>query len=91
MSIIAIDRNSVPENVMAIYITFADLKQLNVEIQFPKIATYKKKVIIKIILIIKTVSILVTNNYKIKIKFEYIKFNFVKFIKVEYVIFLHYR
>jgi hypothetical protein len=44
MSIIAIERKRVPENVIATSMTALFLKQSSVEMQLPNIVTSKKKV-----------------------------------------------
>lgn len=56
-SIIAIDRNKVPEKVIARSIVCLLLKQDKAETQFPKIVTSKKKATIRQIFTIKTFSI----------------------------------
>lgn len=55
MSSIAIDRNKLPENVMATDIICPSLKHFKLEMNRPKITTYRKNANIRIILMRKVV------------------------------------
>lgn len=59
-SIIAIDKNNVPEKVIAKSMVFLFVKQASPETQFPKIVTSKKKATIRQTFTINTFSIYYT-------------------------------
>jgi hypothetical protein len=61
----AIDKNNVPEKVIAIAIICPSLKQDKLEIHLPKMTTSKKNVIIKEILMIISISIFLFGLLKI--------------------------